>query len=134
MATLVKSIYTGSDVTALGEMTPSDTIDHGVAGKITALTDAASIATNMALSNNFSVTLAGNRTLANPTNIVAGQSGSIFITQDGTGSRTLAYGANFKFAGGTAPVLSTAASSIDRLDYVVKSSTAIQAVASLDVK
>lgn len=134
MATLVKSIYTGSDVTALGEMTPSDTIDHGVAGKITALTDAASIATDLALSNNFSVTLAGNRTLANPTNIVAGQSGSIFITQDGTGSRTLAYGSYFKFAGGTAPVLSTAASSIDRLDYVVAEATKIHAVVSLDVK
>jgi len=103
-------------------------------GEITALTDASSIATNLALSNNFSVTLAGNRTLANPTNIVAGQSGSIFITQDGTGSRTLAYGSYFKFVAGTAPVLSTAAAAIDRIDYVVKSSTAIQAVASLDVK
>ena len=103
-------------------------------GEITGLTDAASIATDLALSNNYSVTLAGNRTLANPTNIVAGQSGSIFITQDGTGSRTLAYGSYFKFVAGTAPVLSTAAAAIDRIDYVVKSSTAIQAVASLDVK
>ena len=134
MATLVKSVYTGSDVTALGEMTAADTIDHGVAGKITVLTDAASVATDLSLSNNFSVTLGGNRTLANPTNIVAGQSGSIFITQDGTGSRTLAYGSYFKFVGGTAPVLSTAAASVDRLDYVVASSTQIHAVVSLDVK
>jgi len=103
-------------------------------GEITALTDASSIATNLALSNNFSLQLSGNRTLANPTNIVAGQSGSIFITQDGTGSRTLAYGSYFKFVAGTAPVLSTTAAAIDRIDYVVKSSTAIQAVASLDVK
>ena len=103
-------------------------------GEITALTDASSIATNLALSNNFSLTLSGNRTLANPTNIVAGQSGSFFITQDGTGSRTLAYGTNFKFAGGTAPVLSSAAASVDRVDYVVASSTIIHAVASLDVK
>jgi len=134
MATLVKSVYTGSDVTALGEMTAADTIDHGVAGKITVLTDAGSVATDLSLSNNFSVTLGGNRTLANPTNIVAGQSGSIFITQDGTGSRTLAYGSYFKFVGGTAPVLSTAAASVDRLDYVVASSTQIHAVVSLDVK
>ena len=103
-------------------------------GEVTALTDAASIATDLALSNNYSVTLAGNRTLANPTNIVAGQSGSLFITQDGTGSRTLAYGSYFKFVGGTAPVLSTAAASVDRLDYVVASSTQIHAVVSLDVK
>jgi len=103
-------------------------------GEITALTDASSIATNLALSNNFAITLGGNRTLANPTNIVAGQSGSIFITQDGTGSRTLAYGSYFKFVAGTAPVLSTAASSVDRIDYVVASSSIIHAVASLDVK
>ena len=134
MATLIKSIYTGSDVTALGEMTSTDTIDHGVAGKITALTDSATITLDLSDSNNFSVSLGGNRTLANPTNVVAGQSGSIFITQDGTGFRTLAYGTNFKFVAGTAPVLSTAAAAIDRIDYIVKSSTAIQAVASLDVK
>jgi hypothetical protein len=103
-------------------------------GAVTALTDAASIATDLALSNNYSVTLAGNRTLVNPTNCTAGQSGSIFITQDATGSRTLAYGGYFKFVGGTAPVLTTTANSICRIDYAVKSATEIHAVASLDVK
>ena len=103
-------------------------------GEITALTDASSIATNIALSNNFSIQLGGNRTLSNPSNITAGQSGSLFITQDSSGSRTLAYGSYFKFVGGTAPVLSTGAASIDRLDYIVKNSTEIQAVISLDVK
>jgi hypothetical protein len=103
-------------------------------GEVTALADAASVATDLALSNNYSLTLAGNRTLVNPTNIVAGQSGSLFITQDGTGSRTLALGSYWKFVGGTAPVLSTAAASVDRLDYVVKSATEIHAVVSLDVK
>jgi len=134
MAKLVKSIYTGTNVTSLGELNDTDSIDQGVAGAITALSDATSIATNLNLSNNFSVTLAGNRTLANPSGITAGQSGSIFITQDGTGSRTLAYGAYFKFVGGTAPVLSTAANSVDRLDYVVATTTKIHAVVSLDVK
>ena len=119
---------------AAATLTAVQTFTAGQRGEVTALTDAASIATDLALSNNFSVTLAGNRTLANPTNTVAGQSGSIFITQDGTGSRTLAMGSNFKFAGGTAPVLSTAASSIDRLDYVVAEATKIHAVVSLDVK
>ena len=116
------------------DLATAQTFTAGQRGAVTALTDAASIATDLALSNNYSVTLAGNRALANPTNIVAGQSGSIFVTQDATGSRTLAYGSYFKFVGGTAPVLSTAASSIDRLDYVVKSATEIHAVVSLDVK
>ena len=112
----------------------AQTFTAGQRGQITALTDATSIATNLALSNNFSFQLGGNRTLADPTNISAGQSGSFFITQDGTGGRTLAYGSKFKFPGGTAPVLSTAANSVDRIDYVVASSSIIHAVASLDVK
>ena len=119
---------------AAATLTAVQTFTAGQRGEVTALTDASSIATDLALSNNFSVTLAGNRTLANPTNPVAGQSGSIFITQDGTGSRTLAFGTNFKFVAGTAPTLSTAAASVDRIDYVVASATKIHAVASLDVK
>lgn len=128
MAKLVKSIYSGSDVTALGELTATDTVDGGVASTITALTDGATITPDFSASNNFSVTLGGNRTLANPTNLVAGQSGSIFISQDGTGSRTLAYGSYFKFIGGTAPTLTTTASAVDRIDYIVRSSTNIQCV------
>ena len=97
-------------------------------GTITVLTDGATITPDFAVTNNYSVTLAGNRTLANPTNTTAGQSGSIFVSQDGTGSRTLAYGTNWDFAGGTAPTLSTAASSVDRIDYVVRTATSIHAV------
>ena len=97
-------------------------------GEITTLTDGANIGVDLAASNNFTVTLAGNRTLDNPTNIVAGQSGSIFIVQDGTGSRTLAYGSYYDFAGGTAPTLSTGAAAVDRIDLVVRSSTSIHCV------
>ena len=96
-------------------------------GTVSALTDGATITPDFAASNNFSVTLGGNRTLANPTNLVAGQSGVIFITQDGTGSRTLAYGSYWKFSGGVAPTLTTTASAVDVLVYVVQSSTRIDA-------
>jgi len=106
----------------------AQTFTKGQRGEITVLTDGATITPDFADSNNFSVTLGGNRTLANPTNTVAGQSGSLFITQDGTGSRTLAYGSNFDFAGGTAPTLSTTAGAIDRIDYVVRTATSIHAV------
>lgn len=97
-------------------------------GAISALTDGSTITPDFAVANNFSVTLGGNRTLANPTNLTAGQSGSIFITQDGTGSRTLAYGSYWDFAGGTAPTLTTTASAVDRIDYVVRTTTSIHAV------
>jgi len=106
----------------------AQTFTKGQRGEITVLTDGATITPDLADSNNYSVTLGGNRTLANPTNITAGQSGSIFVSQDGTGSRTLAYGTNWDFAGGTAPTLSTAASSVDRIDYVVRTATSIHAV------
>jgi hypothetical protein len=97
-------------------------------GTIETLTDGATITPDFATANNYTVTLAGNRTLANPTNLTAGQSGSIFVVQDGTGSRTLAYGSYWDFVGGTAPSLSTAAASVDRIDYVVRTTGSIHAV------
>ncbi len=103
-------------------------------GSVSALTDGATITPNFALANNFSVTLGGNRTLANPTNLTAGQSGVIVITQDGTGSRTLAYGSYFKFPTGTAPTLTTTANAVDVLCYYVESATRITARLLADVK
>jgi hypothetical protein len=103
-------------------------------GTISALSDGATITPDFAVANNFSVTLGGNRTLANPTNLTAGQSGVIVITQDGTGSRTLAYGSNFKFPGGTAPTLTTTASAVDVLAYYVESASRITARLVADVK
>lgn len=78
-----------------------------------ALTDAASIATDASLSNTFTVTLGGNRTLANPTNLANGCIYNWRVKQDGTGSRTLAYGSKFKWPGGTAPTLTTTAGATD---------------------
>jgi hypothetical protein len=105
----------------------AQTWTKGQRGEITALTDGATITPDFSDSNNFSVTLGGNRTLANPTNLVAGQSGCIWITQDGTGSRTLAYGSYWDFTGGTAPTLTTTANAVDCLVYAVQSSTKITA-------
>jgi len=100
---------------------------------ITSLTDATSITSDFDTAQNFAVTLGGNRTLANPSNIDPGQTGSIFVVQDATGGRTLSFGSYWKFAGGTAPTLSTAVSAVARIDYVVYTSTAIHAVASLNI-
>lgn len=107
------------------DLATANTFTAAQRGEITSLTDEATITPNFNDSNFFSVTLKGNRTLANPTNLVAGQSGSIFITQDATGSRTLSFGSYWDFAGGVAPSLSTGANVVDRLDYVVRNSTSI---------
>lgn len=109
----------------------AQTFTSGQRGEITALSDGATITPDMNDSNNFSVTLGGNRTLANPSNIAVGQCGSIFVAQDGTGSRTLAFGSYWDFVDGTAPTLTTTASAVDRIDYVVRTSTSIHAVATL---
>ena len=106
----------------------------GAAANITALSDGATITIDMATACHHSVTLGGNRTFAAPSNQVVGQAGSIFITQDGTGSRTAAFNAAFKFVGGTAPTLTTGAGLTDRIDYIIKSSNVIHCAVSLDVK
>jgi hypothetical protein len=106
----------------------------GAAANITALSDGATITIDMATACHHSVTLGGNRTFAAPSNQAVGQSGSIFITQDGTGSRTASFNSAFKFVGGTAPTLTTTAAAIDRIDYIVKASNVIQCAVSLDVK
>jgi len=103
-------------------------------GGVVALTDGATITPDFSAGNNFSVTLGGNRTLANPTNLTAGQSGTIVITQDGTGSRTLAYGSNWKFSNGSAPVLTTTANAVDVLVYYVESASRITARLVGDVR
>ena len=94
MARLVKSIVSGSTVTGLGETTSSDQLEWRYAVAIGTLTDGATITPDFGANQNFTVTLGGNRALANPSNMVVGQTGSIFIVQDGTGSRTLSYGSS----------------------------------------
>jgi len=85
------------------------------------LTDAATIAVDMSTFLNAKVTLGGNRTLGAPSNPKNGQAGCIEIVQDGTGSRTLTFHADWKFASAIAPTLSTAAGTRDLLFYQVLS-------------
>lgn len=89
-------------------------------GTFVDLTDAATIALDLSLANQYRITLGGNRTLDVPTNIVEGQQGVISIRQDATGSRTLAYAWPYEWAGGTAGVLSTPGCSRDQLVYSVE--------------
>jgi len=129
-----QSVY----VSALGANTSATLgkrirVDGAAIADIVSLTDGANISVDFNSGQNFAVQLAGNRTIDNPTNCVPGQTGSIFVIQDGTGSRTLSYGTNYKFPGGTAPTLSTGASACDRIDYITFTSTNIHAVATLNV-
>ena len=126
----------GSSIQAYDALTAKTnaniTWDNAQRGVITVLTSATTITPDYNASNNWTCTLNHNATIANPTNLTAGQSGSIFLVQDGTGSRTVSWGSYWDFAGGTAPTLTTTASAVDRIDYVVRSSTSIHAVVTLD--
>ncbi len=99
---------------------------------INALTSSTAITIDMSTAQNHSVTLAHNTTF-DISNGTAGQTGSIIITQDGTGSRTASFSSKFKFAGATAPTLTTTASAVDRIDYFIVSSSLIHAVATLNL-
>jgi hypothetical protein len=121
--------------TALGDalLDAAQNWTKGQRGEITTLTPGATVTIDMADSNNFTLTLDQATAMANPSNDTAGQSGSIFLIQDGTGSRTASWGTDWEFAGGTAPTLTTTADAVDRVDYVIRSTTSIQAVATLNL-
>ena len=116
------------------ETTNGQVVTGGVRGAITTLTDAATIAVDLDDNCHYKVQLGGNRTLGNPTNAVEGQTGFIEVEQDSTGSRTLSFGSNYRFVGGTAPTLTTTASARDVLAYAVLSDEKIMITAHLDVK
>lgn len=118
-ASRTAAVRTGTSTEAISTKTAYD------AAAYVALADAATIAWDLGLGINFSVTLAGNRTLGAPTNTVPGKTGSILVYQDGTGGRTLAYNAVFKFANGVAPTLDTVASRLTMLFYQVIDSSNI---------
>jgi hypothetical protein len=81
------------------------------------ITDAATVNWNMDLGSVMQVTLAGNRTMAAPTNHVAGGTYTAIIKQDATGSRTMTWSAVFKFAGGS-KTLTTTANATDVATFV----------------
>ncbi len=63
-------------------------------------------------------------TIANPTGVYAGLSGFLTIIQSSTGSDTIgSWGGNWKFAGGTAPTLSTTANAVDTLGYYCRTTS-----------
>lgn len=97
----------------------------GASTPIVAVTFSATAMTvNCQLANVFSTTFTANvttaPTISNPSD---GQTINWFITQDATGSRTMTWPTSFKWAGGTAGVLSTAANSVDLVVATYRSAT-----------
>lgn len=110
-------------------LTAAQQFSGGQAVSSTAVTSSSNLtAINLALNNNFSMTMTEDTTLSNPTNIVAGQSGRIVLTQ-AAGDYDVAFGTYYKFPGGVTPTVnSTSAGAIDVLYYDVLDATHIACV------
>lgn len=112
----VTSYTEGTSEFAVLQTAQSFTRAHGFA--TTTLTDAATINWDLSQNQVAVVTLGGNRTLANPTNKVSGNVYILVVKQDATGGRTLSFASDYKFAGGTAPNITTTASKADILTFL----------------
>jgi hypothetical protein len=102
-------------------------VDSQSYGVVSSTVSSGVILLDFSASNNFDITLEGNSTLAPSVSPSGGQSGAVYIRQDGTGGRTLAYSGGWSFSNGSAPTLTTTASGTDLLAYYAASSTTIVA-------
>ena len=90
-----------------------------MAPAVVVLADAATIAVDASLGNDFRVTIAGNRTMGNPSNPVDGQKITFQVTQGSAGSFTLTWGSGYEFSAGLPqPTLSTTAGQTDLLAFI----------------
>lgn len=95
------------------------------------LTDGVTITIDGSLSNNFIVTLAGNRTLANPTNMRDGAYYNVWVKQDGTGSRSISFGSKFVTPANETITLSTGANALDILTFQYNAALDVAALVAI---
>jgi hypothetical protein len=115
--TSLSNLKTAVDALQLGPSTAQEyTKTQNFDG--TTLTDQTNISWDLESNQVAKVTLAGNRTLDNPTNMKDGATYILRVIQDSGGTNTLAYGSAYKWAGGVAPVISPAGNAIDILTFV----------------
>jgi hypothetical protein len=98
------------------------TIESGaLAPAVVMLADAATIAVDASLGNDFRVTITGSRTMGNPANPADGQQIIFQVTQGAGGSGTLNWGDAYEFATDLPqPSLSTTAGHTDLLGFVYR--------------
>jgi len=102
------------------------TFSGPVIGTVTTLTDAASVALNLAQGNNFYIQMTSavgsSRVLENPSNAVIGQCGSIYIIQSvsGAATKTISFGDAYRFKAGVAPTITQTTSAVDLMVYNVR--------------
>ena len=112
---------TASGVTVTGAAVPASITALSYSG-----TSSDEIDINFNANNNFSLTTAHAATkFVVPTNaVVAGQSGSIFITQGSTTCATPIWSTQFVFSTGAAPSFTATEDKVARIDYIVQTGQA----------
>ena len=98
-------------------LTITGTVNNNANASSQTLTDAATISWDVSQGIVASITLGGNRTLSNPTNMKVG-SYILHVYQDGTGSRTLTFDTKYKWPAGVAPTLTTDINAHDMISFV----------------
>lgn len=84
---------------------------------------------------NFRHVLTGSLSLGNPAGgATDGWNFLLMLVQDATGSRVITWGSAYKFAGGSAPVLTTTANAVDIFKFIYHGSAAHCVGQFLDVK
>ncbi len=100
-----------------------------------AVTYGTTTAFNFATFNNASVTLTGNITTMNVSNVTAGKSGSIRFIQSSAGSYTSVFNTVFKFGSGTIPTLTSGSTTaVDILNFHCVTATFCEASLNKDVR
>ena len=124
-----------SSIPGFAALSGAQSFSGGQRGQVNIVAFSTGIALDLNTSNNFQITLTGNTTLQNPTNITSGQAGVITVIQ-GTGNNTMAFGSNWQYPGGSGsvPALTTASGSTDVLAYYVVNSTKIAYRLVQDIK
>jgi hypothetical protein len=112
----------GTDVTIAGKLTVGKIL---LGNTDTDTSNTGSVTLDFSANQNFVLTFTGNVTLANPSTEAVGQAGVIVCIQDGTGSRTLSLGSQYKTAGDAGITLSTAANAVDIIPYFVSAADSI---------
>jgi hypothetical protein len=98
------------------------------------LTDAATVALSWTAGLNRTLTLGGDRTMQNPSGGIPGTIRHVRIIQDGTGNRTLAWGNQYKFPGGTAPTITIAAGSVDLVEILCVTASRFEVKITQDIR
>jgi hypothetical protein len=111
--------YTAAETGALAAQASSTSVPAGaLSPQVVALTDAAAILVDADDGNDFRVTIAGNRTMGAPANLVSGQQLTFVVTQGASGGPyTLAWNAAYDFGSAGAPTLSTTAGKADVIAF-----------------